>query len=331
MSTLQTCTSGSRPSHGAGVIAYETDTTRTIISDGSNWHLYMPDLFTRATCAFSLRQIVPDYTGHCVKVRRSSDNGEVDIGFTDTGVIDQAALLTHTGTTGSDTGQVVTWYDQGPDSMNATNTTAAQQPTIVSAGAVVVSNSKPSLAFDAAGAGSADMLLCPDYVARRKETMMWQMANPTPNAGLAVCELTDVTDTSDKVLFGTTYTSLFDTLGDSLGASDNSGMKFKRVSAPNSPAGVQLWDTAALVNTTQAIAWFNFNGTTTGISTNGGSEQTTTDTPNPYSLVMQTVGSGQYASQGWEGKISELVLYTLDRSAQKAAILANVNGFYGTY
>ena len=290
----------------------------------------MPDLFTRATCAFSLRQIVPDYTGSCVRVRNAA-NAEADIGFTDTGVLNQEDLLDHTGTGGSDTGHVVTWYDQGPYSMNATNATAAQQPAIVSAGAVVVSNSKPSLAFDAAGAGSADMLLCPAYVAKRKETMMWQINNPTPNAGLAVCELTDVSDTADKVLFGSTYTNYFNTMGDHLGASDNSGMKFKRVSSNAGSGQVQLWDTAALVNTNQAIAWFNFNGTTTGISTNGGSEQTTTDTPTPYNLTAQSVGASYHPNLGWEGKISELVLYTLSRASQKAAILANVNGFYGTY
>tara|TARA_R110002020_G_scaffold398352_3_gene608410 strand:+ start:303 stop:1283 length:981 start_codon:yes stop_codon:yes gene_type:complete len=326
MSTLQTCTSGSRPTHGAGVIAYETDTTRTIISDGSDWHLYMPDLFSRATCAFSLRQIVPDYTGNCVKVRRSSDNGELDIGFTDTGVIDQTALLAHTGTGGTDTGYVVTWYDQGAYSMDGTNSTAAQQPTIVSAGAVVVSNSKPSILF-----GGNTVLKQSLYVNATQSTMVWKNEPPSPCSALAVCELTDVAVSVDHTLCGTFFGGYFNNYGDGIGASMNGGtMYFKRVSS--TIGQVELWDTAALVNVTQAIAWYNFDGTTTGISTNGGSEQTTTTTPNPWSGgTTQNIGAISTGSDPWVGKISELAIYRVGRASEKTAILANVNGFYGTY
>lgn len=284
----------------------------------------MPDLFSRATCAFSLRQIVPDYAGHCVKVRRSSDNVELDIGFTDTGVIDQTALLAHTGTSGSDTGYIVTWYDQGPYSMNATNSTASAQPTIVSAGAVVVSNSKPSILF-----GGITKLEQPDWAAATPSTQAWRNEPPSPCAALAVCELTDVSVIEDHALFGSMFGGYFNTYGESIGASGNGGtIYFKRVS---SPSGVELWDTVALVSATQAIAWYNFDGTTTGISTNGGSEQTTTTTPNPYSFTSQTIGSTSSTSGSWEGKISELVNYRVGRASEKTAILANVNGFYGTY
>lgn len=330
MSTLDTCTSSSRPTHGAGKMLYETDTTRTIISDGSNWHIYMPDPFSRALCAFSLRQIVPDYTGNCVKVRRSSDNAEADIAFTDTGVIDQTALLAHTGTGGSDAGYVVTWYDQGPYSMDATNTTAAQQPTIVSAGAVVVSNSKPSILFEGS-VSRKTVLNQPLYVNATPSTAVWKSEPPSPTAAIAVCELDDATVNADRVICGQFFSGYFDNYGNGLGASENGGtMYFKYVAATLS--GVELWDTTALASATQAIAWYNFDGTTTGISTNGGSEQTTTTAPNPWSAgVIQNIGALQYANSHWEGKISEIAIYHVDRSTQKASILANVNAFYGTY
>ena len=329
MSTLQTCTSGSRPSHGAGVIAYETDTTRTIISDGSNWHLYMPDLFSRATCAFSLRQIVPDYTGSCVRVRRSSDNGELDIGFTDTGVLDQAALLSHTGTGGSATGYVVTWYDQGPSGMNGTQSTASQQPTIVSAGAVTVSNSKPSIQF-----GGGFWLKMPIRVTYTPDTQCWNNKTGSPTAGLAVCELTVGSGTQDDMLWGTGangsgYSHYY---GDNIGAYGTSGnIYFRRTQS--TATGIQLDSSAALVNNTQSIAWWNYDGTTTAISSDGGSEQTTTTAPNVYiGYTQQCIGSSNGSGyDSWEGKISELVFYQVGRASQKAAILANVNTFYGTY
>ena len=286
----------------------------------------MPDLFSRATCAFSLRQIVPDYTGNCVKVRRSSDNGEADIGFTDTGVLDQTALLAHTGTSGSDTGYIVTWYDQGPYGMNGTQSTAAQQPVIVSAGAVVVSNSKPSIQF-----GGVTWLKSVVRVQYTPNTQCWNNKTGSPTAGLAVCELT----VGGEMLMGTAVTgdSYSYRYGDNIGAYGTSGnIYFRRVQATNS-VGVVLDSSAALVNNTLSIAWWNYDGTTTGISTNGGSEVTTTTAPNSVvSYTQQCIGSGNGSGyDSWEGKISELVVYKVGRASQKASILANVNTFYGTY
>jgi hypothetical protein len=93
-----------------------------------------------------------------------------------------------------------------------------------------------------------------------------------------------------------------------------------------------LWDDVPLVSETQAIAWFNFDGTNTVISTNGGTEETTTTTPNPWGAgTLQNIGAIQSGNAPWVGKISELAIYRVGRAAQKASILANVNAFYGTY
>ncbi len=329
MSTLDTCTSSSRPTHGAGKMLYETDTTRTIISDGSNWHIYMPDLFSRAVCVFSLRQIVPDYTGNCVKVRRSSDNAEADIGFTNTGVIDQTALLAHTGTGGSDVGYVVTWYDQGPHGMHGTQTTASQQPTIVSAGVVTESNSKPSIQF-----GAGFWLRSALRRTNEPNTQCWNNKTGSPTAGIAVCELTVGSGTQNEMLWGTgaTGSGYSHYYGDSIGAYGTSGnIYFRRTQS--SGTGIQLDSPTALVNNTQSIAWWNYDGTTTAISSDGGSEATTTTNPNIYTLyTQQCIGSSNGSGyDSWEGKISELVFYHVDRASYKAAILANVNTFYGTY
>ena len=45
-------------------------------------------------------------------------------------------------------GFVTTWYDQSGNSNNATQTTAANQPQIVSSGSVITENLKPTLQFD---------------------------------------------------------------------------------------------------------------------------------------------------------------------------------------
>ena len=47
--------------------------------------------------AYSFRKLSSTYTGECIRVRRSSDNAEADIGFNGD-YLDEVALLAHTGT-----------------------------------------------------------------------------------------------------------------------------------------------------------------------------------------------------------------------------------------
>jgi hypothetical protein len=85
------------------------------------------------------------YTGSAIRVRRSSDNAEQNIGFTALGNLDESSLTSFC--SGTD-GFVTTWYDQSGNGRNATQSTAANQPQIVSAGSVINVNGKPSLRFD---------------------------------------------------------------------------------------------------------------------------------------------------------------------------------------
>jgi hypothetical protein len=105
------------------------------------------DLYPNAAAAYSLRLLRTDYTGDAIEVRRTN-NDVADIGFTSTGELDTAALLAFTGTGALDNGFVTTWYDQSGNGYNATQTTAVNQPQIVSSGAVLTYNSKPTIKFD---------------------------------------------------------------------------------------------------------------------------------------------------------------------------------------
>jgi len=87
---------------------------------------------------YSLRKMRGAYTGFCIRVRRSSDNTELNIGFVNN-VIDTIALLAFVG---AGDGFVVTKYDQSGNAFNATQATAANQPRIVSAGVLDVQNAK---------------------------------------------------------------------------------------------------------------------------------------------------------------------------------------------
>ncbi len=102
-------------------------------------------LSVSSSAAYSLRKLRNAYTGNAIRVRRSSDNAEADIGFTTIGDLDTAALLTFVG---SGSGFVTTWYDQSGNARNATQTTAGIQPRIVNAGVLDIANGKPAVRFN---------------------------------------------------------------------------------------------------------------------------------------------------------------------------------------
>lgn len=97
--------------------------------------------------AFSLRQLSSAYTGKAIQVQLSNGATQ-DIGFTPAGDLDTASLKTFVG---GGTGYVRTWYDQSGNGYNATQTTAADQPTIMISGVINRDNGQPSVYTSATG------------------------------------------------------------------------------------------------------------------------------------------------------------------------------------
>lgn len=132
------------------------------------------------------------YAGGCIRVRRASDNGEQDIGFSGSN-LDTVALLAFAA--GGDA-FVKTLYDQSGNGRDLSQATAASQPKIVSAGSLIAAiNGLPSLQFD----GSNDRLsygTLGNFIGAGAYTMM-ALARPTaggPN--------NDVTAAGKPALFG---------------------------------------------------------------------------------------------------------------------------------
>jgi hypothetical protein len=96
----------------------------------------------RPVTAFSMRKLGSNYVGKAIQVRRSSDNTTQDIGFTVSGDLDTATLRTFVG---SGNGYVSIWYDQSGNGINATQTTTANQPLIVTNGAINFDNGRPAI------------------------------------------------------------------------------------------------------------------------------------------------------------------------------------------
>jgi hypothetical protein len=102
------------------------------------------DTYSGAAAAYSLRKLSGSYTGNAIRVRRSSDNTEQNIGFDANGNLNTVALLSFVG---SGNGFVTTWYDQSGNNKNVTQSTANSQPQIVSSGSIILKNNKPAIDF----------------------------------------------------------------------------------------------------------------------------------------------------------------------------------------
>ena len=104
------------------------------------------DTYSGAAAAYSLRLLDSTYTGDAIVVRRASDNTTQSIGFVNN-ELDTASLESFC--SGTD-GFVTTWYDQSGASGAAdmTQSTASNQPKIVSAGSTILENGEPTIEFD---------------------------------------------------------------------------------------------------------------------------------------------------------------------------------------
>lgn len=91
---------------------------------------YFLDLFPGAAYAYSYRKLSPYYGGSCLRIRRSTDNTELDIGFNGD-YVDESAITTFIG---ANYGYVVKWYDQSGNGVDKVQTTAGEQPISVNAG-----------------------------------------------------------------------------------------------------------------------------------------------------------------------------------------------------
>lgn len=103
------------------------------------------DKYPNAAVAYGLRKLRSAYLGPAIRVRRAADNAEKDIYFNGQGNLDTADLVAFAG--GSSF--IRTWYDQSGNGKDAVQTAAASQPRISQLdGSLVTVNGKPALAFD---------------------------------------------------------------------------------------------------------------------------------------------------------------------------------------
>lgn len=97
--------------------------------------------------AVAVFKLNSSYTGDCMRVRRSSDNTTIEVGFDDSGDLDTDAILSFVG---AGDGFVEIWYHQGSAGPEFQNLTFSEQPKIVDSGSLITVKGRPAIEFTGA-------------------------------------------------------------------------------------------------------------------------------------------------------------------------------------
>jgi len=281
------------------------------------------DLYPNAAAAYSVRKLRAAYTGSAIRVRRSSNNDEQDIGFTALGALDTSSL---TSFCGSGNGFVTRWYDQSGNARNAIQSTAINQPQIVSSGSVINVNSKPSLQFD----GSNDKL----EVASSTATF-----NFIHNGGLA--QIANVVKISSSGSNGF--------IGNNAGASANVGFywgqdpTYAPIFVVTKGGGGFPVIADAPQNAVSNLQYLFYNEIDADNATasnrgklyiNNGSSYNNTQTTSPstsnasFNLQIGSMGNNILPLNG---NHQELIIWNLLNTGDRTGIQSNINSYYGIY
>ena len=275
------------------------------------------DQYSGATAAYSLRKLRTAYTGSAIRVRRSNDNTEQDIGFTSTGDLDTSSLKIFVG---ANSGFVTTWYDQSTNARNATQTTAANQPRIVNAGTVERIAGEPSIFFDGSNDFFAANAVSGDITGEDKPFSNYSVVNKTNiNSQGNVISLGRTTDANPFIQVSLNATAAF-----SYSIRDNAGTLVTR-----GASGISYSANTNYLFTTITT------GTAVNFYVNSTDRTPVTNSANVGTLTLNTFTIGvlqrNTLANYYGGYISEDIIYASDNSSNRTGIETNINSYYGIY
>ena len=262
-------------------------------------YLYLLNDYPNAAAAYSLRKLRSAYTGSAIRVRRSSDNTEQDIGFVNN-ILDTLSL---TSFCGSGNGFVTTWYDQSGNARNATQSTAANQPQIVASGAVLTLNSKPTLKTGLNGFMS---------------TTGTQFSS-TQTSIIAVAKLDAGIGNYRRLVCINVFSN-----GYYLGSEPSGDVMVGIANGTFTSVGGKKFS--------QTISWVYNDATKLYLLSNNvevGSASLTMSSYGNQDLFIATQSGTNF--EYWEGNIQEVIVYPNSQGANATGINTNINDFYSIY
>ena len=268
------------------------------------------DTYTGAAAAYSLRRLSSTYTGNLIRVRRSSDNTEQNIGFVND-VLDTAAISSFVGI---GQGYVTTWYDQSGNGRNVTQSTATSQPMIMVAGVLVTRGGKPAVSF--------------------RDTFA-NLNNSLQNAatGFPVNNVSHFA-VSSKRINGADLRTLYST--GILAAADGFGLLYatdeKLYYQARAGATINSNSGYTNVNNTNNLIFGVLTSSVDNHWYNGGTNQSVSHSrPNANSTGALTLGANSLSTWNHNGTISELVFWNANQTTNRTGIESNINTFYTIY
>jgi len=270
---------------------------------------YLLDQYSGAAAAYSLRQLDCDYAGSAIRVRRSSDNTEQDIGFVN-GNLDTASLKTFVGTGGSDDGFVVTWYDQTGNSRNMTQSTSGNQAKIMDNGVIYRRSSLPIVYHT----GNSNYYRCTGLSISATSHSWFSVFIPENSAQYArIFSMLRNGDTHD-------YQYVVPMLQQSV---TNQSM-IQYISGgdrnPITYSGTNL-NLGNVIATGSAVTHTYNNGTPSSYTFSFSA------TISEYTIAFNP---GE-TNKSFTGYFAELVIYNADKTSDKSSINGNINTYYSIY
>jgi hypothetical protein len=305
---------------GDKLVAGQLPTQLGLIGSEDFGYLYLLDDYPNAAAAYSLRLLTTAYTGSAIEVRRASDNSTQDIGFVNN-ELDVTSLESFCSGTN---GFVTTWYDQSGNGYDATQTTASQQPQIVSSGSVITQGGKTAVYTTTLGAKNLNTGLLTLPVSGDIDLDFFAVMNQQSSG-------------NSNHLFA---------LNDESGATDRRKVFCYAVDSA-STISVRLYGGATVYdNTTSGQLLFNtnyqggggafdsrINGSSLIVSSfgNGGLN---IQTSSGFQLMSGSSGNNQKLSDVNStsiGYLQEVIFYLSDQSSNRTGIETNINNFYSIY
>jgi hypothetical protein len=269
------------------------------------------DDYPNAAAAYSLRKLRTAYTGNCIRVRRSNDNSEQDIGFSLSGYLDTSALKTFVGA--GNNGFITIWYNQmGVSSRDLNNAIAVNQPIIVSSGNLITidgaSNSEKAIAFNQSGHS-----LVTSFTTIPQPISVFSYARKDNATTAAAGVIYDSYLNTQSILY---YTGTAETTNNRWSIAAGAGLQ-------GTTSG----------NTNPNLFSTLHNGASSSIHINGQSYASGNAGTNGLNgLTIGNLRTG-IAVSGYvfNGRIAEIVIYGSNQSSNRTGIENNINTYYSIY
>jgi len=277
-----------------------------LVAEAAPFTTGLLEFYPNAAAAYSLRQLRRSVFPYAIRVRRSSDNTELDVGFNSNGNLDTAALETFCA--GTD-GYVSVWYDQSSNGNDAEQTTPANQPKIYDSSTGVVTNGdRPAIEWD----GTSQRLTNANEIMTGSSLCLIGVMQSDATSGLRMW-----VDQSGSNQGGVLYQT------------DSNYDAFAEFGGTY--VGLTSITTAA---TTYALFFSNWvsgnseahiNGTQ--VDTNSASFSGSGDTGRQFWIGNDS----QVSTRAADGRLQEIIVYNSDQSGNRTGIETNINDYYSIY